>query len=219
MADAQSRQDKARGEPLLQAEQDEVELSRAHPYRLLASLLAAPPDDERLAALAAIEGDETPLGLALTELATAARTHDAGGIAREYQDLFIGVGRGELVPFGSFYMTGFLHEKPLALLRDDLAELGITRTAGTHEPEDHIAALCDVMAGLIEGAFDAEGRAAELRRQQRFFTLHLEPWARRFMADLEAARSGSFYKAVGRLGTTWFEIEARAFSLAAPAAA
>ena len=126
---------------------------RAHCYGLLARLLRAAPDQEMLSRLGTLQGDETEFGVALNAVATAAAGASPAAVADEYEALFIGVGSGELVPFASYYLTGFLHEKPLALLRQDMARLGIARADDVHEPEDHVAALCEMMAGLITGAF------------------------------------------------------------------
>ncbi|MDX6752255.1 molecular chaperone TorD family protein [Geminicoccaceae bacterium 1502E] len=188
------------------------ELERAAFYRLLAGLLSAPPDDPALATLTALEGDATPLGSAVTELAARAAAAAPVDVRHEYEDLFIGIGRGELVPFASYYLTGFLNERPLARLRDDMALLGIARAEKVREPEDHIAALCEMMAGLIAGSF---GEPLPLARQQQFFDTHLAPWAGRFFADLEKASAARLYAAVGRLGRTFVEIETTAFEIAA----
>ena len=95
----------------------------------------------------------------------AASDADAERVEREFFDLFIGLGRGELLPYGSYYLTGFLHERPLARLRDDLAALGIERAEGNVEPEDHAAILCEIMAGLAERPLAGAARAptADLR--------------------------------------------------------
>ena len=146
---------------------DAEDALRAQLYRLLSRLLAAPPDRRLLALIAGMTGDATALGRGITALAARAAEAAPEAVADEYTDLFIGVGRGELVPFASYYLTGFLNEKPLARLRGDMASLGIARADEVKEPEDHIAALCEMMAGLIEGAFGdarlARGPAALLR--------------------------------------------------------
>jgi TorA maturation chaperone TorD len=191
---------------------DEEEFLRASCYRLLSSLLAAPPDRPVLDVVAGLTGDDTPLGQALAMLAETAQAADPVAVAEEYHDLFIGVGRGELVPFGSYYLAGFLHEKPLAKLRRDLERLGVARAESVHEPEDHIAALCETMAGLIDGVF---GAPADLDDQHRFFEVHVGSWAGRFFEDLEWAESATFYGPVGRIGRIFMEIEAAAFRMAA----
>ena len=184
---------------------DDTTVARAQEYALLAALLAHPPDVAMLRRLARIEGDETPLGLAHQALAEAAAATDAAAVAREYFELFIGVGCGELLPYGSYYQTGFLHERPLARLRADLAELAVERVDGLCEPEDHAGILCEIMAGLIAGEF-----AVPVERQQYFFDRHLAPWIRRFFADLEAAKAAGFYRPVGVIGRVFIEIEAQA---------
>jgi TorA maturation chaperone TorD len=128
----------------------------------------------------------------------------------EHTELFIGVGRGELVPFASYYLTGFLNEKPLARLRGEMALLGIARAAHVKEPEDHIAALCEMMAGLIEGAF---GEPAALAVQRRFFDNHMARWAPRLFADLESARGAVLYAPVGSIGSAFMAVEAAAFEM------
>jgi TorA maturation chaperone TorD len=190
----------------------EEELFRAQLYAMLSRLLAAPPDAALLAALGRISGDASEFGQAFAALAHGAAAVSAADAAAEYQDLFIGIGRGELVPYGSYYLTGFLHEKPLAELRDALARLGVARVPGVKEPEDHIAALCEVMAGLIEGAF---GDPAPLTVQRRLFERHIAPWAGRFFAELEAAQTANFYRVVGRIGRLFVGIETTAFAMTA----
>lgn len=190
----------------------EEELLRARLYGLLARFLAAAPDTALLDAAAALAGDDSELGAALRELARVAATTDESAAAEEYHELFIGLGRGELAPYGSYYLTGFLQEKPLADLRDDLARLGIARRADVPEPEDHIAALCEVMAGLIEGAY---GAPADLALQRGFFDAHLAPWADRFFQDLERAGAARLYRPLGRIGRKFFAVETAAFEMAA----
>lgn len=187
---------------------DETAAARAREYALLAALLARPPDAALLQSLAKLESDGTPLGLAHKALAGAAAEKGAAAVAREYFELFIGVGRGELLPYGSFYMTGFLHERPLARLRADLVDLGIERVEGQSEPEDHAAILCEIMAGLIAGEF-----TAPIEGQRYFFDRHLAPWVARFFADLGAAKAADFYRPVGAIGRLFIEIETQAFAL------
>lgn len=186
------------------------EASRAGFYGLLARLFAEPPSAESLAALRELTGDESPLGQALIDLSAAARTTSITAIAEEFNSLFIGLTEGELRPYGSYYRAGFLHEKPLADLRHDLRALGVARSATASEPEDHIAALCETMFGLITGAF---GAPDDLRRQAAFFTAHIDSWAPRFFVDLQAAPSAVFYRPLGRLGAQFVAIEAEAFAM------
>lgn len=189
-------------------EVDEIDLLRGREYGLLALLLGRAPTQETLAMVAGLKGDATPIGLAHLKLAEAATGVKPDAVSREFFDLFIGLGRGELLPYGSFYLTGFLHERPLAAVRADLASLGIERAPGLHDPEDHIAILCDVMAGLAADEFDADASSERV-----FFERHIKPWGIRFFADLEIAPSSRFYRAVGELGRTFLEIEAQAFAM------
>lgn len=187
---------------------DEVEQARAQEYALLSSLLVRAPNAELLARLARLRGDASPLGVAHVALAEAAAETKTAQVEREYFDLFIGLGRGELLPYASYYLTGFLHERPLARLRADLAPLGIERADGNYEPEDHAATLCEIMAGLVSGGLPApEGT------DRRIFEKHLSPWIGRFFADLERADAAKFYRSVGMLGRVFMEIEKEAFAL------
>jgi TorA maturation chaperone TorD len=189
------------------------DLLRAAAYRLLGRLLAAPPDGGLLGRLQAIEVPaEAGQGLAVAwrSLGLAAERASVEAVADEFQDLFIGLGRGELVPYGSWYLTGFLMERPLALLRRELAALGFERQPGVCEPEDHAGALCEVMAMLIGGA-----ERAPHAQQQRFFEQHLGSWLGRFFADLRGARSGRFYRAVGQLGEQFIGVEQQYYAMLA----
>ena len=188
---------------------DEVEAARAQEYALLAVLLARAPDAASLKRIAGLRGDATPLGMAHTALAQAAREASADSIEREFFDLFIGVGRGELLPYGSYYLTGFLNERPLARLRADLRALGIERVEEQHEPEDHAAILCEIMAGLIGGEFSATAE-----QQQQLFEKHLAPWVGHFFADLRDATGADFYCHLGSVGHLFIGIETEAFALA-----
>jgi len=183
---------------------------RARHYRLLARFFASPPDAAVLKLAAGFAGDETELGQALGALARLAGRIDQAAAAAEYQRLFIGLGRGELVPFASYYLTGFLNEKPLAKLRVDMARLGIARTADVAEPEDHIGALTEMMAGLIMGDF---GQPLDLAGQRAFFDAHLGAWAGQFFADLERAETATLYTPIGTLGRVFMTIETTAFEM------
>ncbi len=188
----------------------DAELLRSQQYGFLSRILGVVPDAGLLAQVAAIKGDDSPLGQAYGALAAAAARLSPEAVAREYFDVFIGVGRGEILPYASFYLTGFLNERPLAELRADLKRLGVARAEGRFEPEDHIASVCEVMAGLASGRFAARdiGEAA-------FFERHVEPWAAQLFDDLAVAPSGDFYRPVAEIGRLFVDIEARAFALGA----
>jgi TorA maturation chaperone TorD len=141
-------------------------------------------------------------------LSAAAARGSAREIGREYFDLFIGLGRGELLPYGSYYLTGFLYERPLARLRGDLKRVGIELAEGHSEPEDHAAILCEIMAAMAAGEVKVPDGA-----QRELFKKHIAPWIVRFFADLELAPGADFYRAVGTLGRTFIQIEAEGFKL------
>lgn len=189
---------------------------RGNVYALLGNLLAGPPDRALLDLLARATpepGDESLLAASWEMLAVAAQRADADAVREEYDTLFIGLGRGEVVPYGSWYLTGFLMEQPLAQLRGDLRTLGITRQPGVREPEDHVAALCDTMSLLIAG-----DTPATIEQQYEFFSRHLEPWVPKFFRDLQAAPSARFYRAVGQLAEQFIGVESQAFRVSTPAA-
>jgi TorA maturation chaperone TorD len=192
----------------LSGKTDDVAIARAQEYALLSALLARAPDADLLEKLAALRGDPTPLGVAHAALAQAASEISVEHIKREYFDLFIGIGRGELLPYGSYYIAGFLHERPLARLREDLSALGIERAEHQYEPEDHAAIELEIMAGLVSGRF-----AAPADSEQQLFEKHLAPWIGRFFADLKRAEGADFYRRVGTLGRVFFDIETNAFAL------
>lgn len=189
---------------------DDIDASRAQEYSLLAMLLRRSPDAATLGRIAKLRGDTTSLGFAHAALAQAAGSANVERVAREYFTLFIGVGRGELLPYGSYYLTGFLNERPLARLREDLGAHGIERAEGQAEPEDHAATLCEIMAGMASGQFPVTDRI-----QHRFFEKHLASWIGRFFADLERAEVAEFYRHVGALGRLFLQTETEAFTLSA----
>jgi TorA maturation chaperone TorD len=191
------------GEPI-----DEVDAARAQEYALLATLLGRSPDERLLERLAQLRGDPSVLGLAHAALGEAAARTDEERVGREFFDLFIGLGRGELLPYASYYLTGFLYERPLARLRGDLKRLGIEQVEGQSEPEDHAAILCEIMARLVGGQLTASPGA-----EREIFEKHMAPWIGRFFADLEQSPTAKFYARVGTLGRTFMEIETEAFAL------
>jgi TorA maturation chaperone TorD len=190
------------------------EAGRQGVYGFLARVLARPVDRQECAFVAPLASTDTPLNQAFAEFRTALEAASEEQIERCYHDLFIGVGRGELLPYASYYLTGFLHEKPLAELRVDLERLGFVRAEGVCEPEDHIASLLDVMALLIEGTTSGE---FDVYEQDRFFSAHIRPSAGQFFADLEVAKSADLYRWVGRIGTIFMGIEEESFGMVARA--
>ncbi|MEP3264536.1 MAG: molecular chaperone TorD family protein [Hyphomicrobiales bacterium] len=183
---------------------------RAQLYTLLGHLLAREPSTEVISVVRGLQGDDSELGKAFQSLAAQTDKHNKKSICREYSDLFIGMGRGELVPYGSYYLTGFLNEKPLAKLRKAMRELNIKRSDDVKEPEDNIGSLMEMMAGLIEGNFAG---VVDDKTQKEFFEQHIASWAPHFFKDLEKAETAQFYRPVGRIGQLFMEIEKAAFSM------
>jgi len=192
------------------AEVDDVDTARAQEYALLAALLMRAPDASLLSKLSALRGDASPLGLAHAALAEAAERTTVEKIEREYFELFIGLGRGELMPYGSYYLTGFLHERPLARLREDLSRIGIVRAEGIVEPEDHAGILCEIMSGLASRRLPAPSGSDRL-----IFEKHMAPWIGRFFTDMENAAAADFYRRLGTLGRVYIEIETEGFDMPA----
>lgn len=195
----------------------EHEALRAQQWGMLATVLLRSPDRSTLDTLAGLTGDDSALGQAYRVLADTAASTDVDTVAREYFELFVGVGRGELLPYASFYITGFLNERPLADLRRDLALMGIERTTGRYEPEDHIGSIAEVMVGLATGEFDASVLGCGAAGEAGFFARHLQPWAGQFFDDLAVAPSARFYRTVAEVGRIFTDIETRAFALEAKA--
>lgn len=185
---------------------------RADLYNFLGLILSAPPDQLLLNQCAGLTGDETDLGSAIAGLSRVAKVCKPKSVETEFNALFIGLGRGELLPYGSYYLTGFLNEKPLAALRSDMAVRGITRAQNVFEPEDNIASLMEMMGGMIVGRF---GDPATVGDQKQFFNRHVAPWAGHFFTDLEAAKNSVLYASVASVGSTFMGIEREAFRLAA----
>ncbi len=183
---------------------------RADVYLLVGSLLFDVPREKTLKKLQTLSGDESEMGRAFDALSKLAAATNVATARREYEDLFIGMGRGELLPFGSYYLTGFLNEKPLAKLRKSMTDLGIARSEEVNEPEDHIGSLFEMMAGLIVGRY---GVPLDIVGQREFFAVHIEPWAGHFFKDLEAAELSRLYQPIGTIGRLFVEIETDAFSM------
>ena len=185
---------------------------RADLYNFLGLVLSGPPDQLLLEQTAGLSGDTSPLGHAIGQLASVAKVTKPKSVTTEYNALFIGLGRGELLPYASYYLTGFLNEKPLARLRSDMAALKIARSENVFEPEDNIASLMEMMGGMIVGRF---GAPASLTQQKEFYAKHIGPWATHFYTDLQGAKASVFYAGVGAVGHAFMDIEREAFRLAA----
>ena len=183
---------------------------RAELYSLLGNLLLEVPSQTTLDQLSQLQGDDGDVGSAVNALAQIAKSINPAAVEREFNVLFIGMGRGEVLPYASYYLTGFLHEKPLADLRNSMRGYGIQRKDGIPEPEDHLGSLCEMMAGMITGGF---GQVMTLQSQKEFFNAHIAPWAAHCFSDLEKAESAVLYAPVGSLGRLMMEIEQESFRI------
>lgn len=204
MSDQGSRPDEAALEP--------GDAARAEIYQLLGGLLAGPPNESLLELLAEIDAGDpnaNPMAATWQALQAAASDTDVDRLSDEYFNLFIGLGRGELVPYASFYIHGFLMEKVLASLRSELQTLGFELQEGVSEPEDHVAALCETMGMIISET------GLSLERQAAFFDAYLAVWMPDFFADLREAESAQFYRSVALLGQQFMEIESQYLSMPA----
>ena len=181
---------------------DAEERARAEWYGLLARLWHAPPD---AALWARFSTADAPPGSLLEPLVGALRGSSVEAAAREYDALFGGVGRPEVFLYGSYYLSGFLNERPLAVLRADLAPLGLTRDRDSGETEDHVAYLFEVMRTLIEDG--------DLDRQRRFFRAHVQSWVDALCDAVEAHPAALVWRAVAQSTRTFVNVEAQAFDL------
>lgn len=178
---------------------------RTDGYVILASLLGQRPSENLLKILQKLEWDESiPAGVdsALKALRKASHDYPLSALEEEYDQLFVGLGSGELVPYASWYREKKIQSSPLAFLRCDLIRLGIMKQADSRESEDHAAALCECMA-LISG----RSNEIPLGAQAEFFQQHIAPWIMIFFEDLESARSARFYRTVGVFGRRFLESE------------
>ncbi|MFQ5938429.1 MAG: molecular chaperone [Acidiferrobacterales bacterium] len=182
--------------------------ARANTYALLGSLLAAPPSREVLTLLTQIDvaADDgaNDMAAAWAALRLAGERAGPSDLEEEYHELFVGLGRGEIVPYGSWYMTGFIMDRPLGVLRQDLAALGFERQEDIREPEDHAGALCETMSMIV-----SNGEAVGFDTQRKFFQDHIGPWMERFFRDLQNAKAARFYRAVGQFGEQFMALEKR----------
>jgi TorA maturation chaperone TorD len=187
------------------------ETARADLYGLLATLFYAPPSNALLATLSSAQtnGDGV-LGAAWTLLVEVARCSDAEALRGEYEQLFIGVGKPEVMLYGSYYLSGFLMEKPLAALRTDLAQMGLQRADSVTESEDHIASLCEVMRYLI--ASD-DVLQANVLNQKKFFGTHMQAWVLSLCEAIAKHPDAKFYAALAGLSKVFFEVEMQAFDM------
>ncbi len=189
--------------------------ARADFYALLAHLFSRAPDDRVLQSMVITQEPTDEASVELTKswralsAASAVVTHDA--LVDEYESVFVGVGRPPVIVYGSFYLAGFMMEKPLAELRDDLAKMGFARNAEVRESEDHLAAVCDVMRALILG--DLSDAPADIESQKAFFEKHMKPWVLKCCAAIQVYEKSNYYRRVANFAEKFFEMESQAFEM------
>jgi TorA maturation chaperone TorD len=201
-------------EPIPVSSSLDEETARAEVYGLLAALFYAPPTPELLAQLRVAVTEAPAPGGFLEEpwrqFVGSARELSDQQVADEYDALFGGVGKPEVYLFGSYYLSGFLNEKPLAALRGDLVALGLTRDETMNETEDHFACVCEVMRYLIAGD-DVE--VANLTQQQKFFSAHVQSWAPALCDAIAAHPKARFYGALAGFTAAFVSVEMQGFDL------
>ena len=193
---------------------DGEELARAELYGLLARLWMAAPDEALLAQFR-VAVTQAPQPGAFLEapwgaLVAAMRATSVDAAAAEYDALFQGVGKPEVFLYGSYYLSGFLNERPLAALRDELAALGLARDETRGETEDHIAAVCEVMRYLIAGD---DAAVCNLERQRRFFRAQLQPWGEKLCDAVQAHPRAQLYAALAAFTRAFLQVETQGFDL------
>lgn len=190
----------------MDTQREQEQTLRTEIYLVLSALFRSAPSEEMIEFLTSLEVEpsESAMQKAWIALQQAAKDSNREALEDEYQDLFIGIGRGEVMPFGSWHMTGAMMEKPLAEIRHDLELLGFERDENVKEPEDHIAALCEVMSMLT-------GEEEDL--QQAVFNKHIAPWFHSFTQQLENAESANFYKPAAQLCEAFLTLEQVRFSV------
>lgn len=189
--------------------------ARADLYALIAHLFFAPPPAQLLATIAGADDiaarsiTESALAQCWRQLQAACAATDVRAVAEEYDALFLGVGKSPVPLQASWYRSGFLHEKPLADLRSDLATYGLSRLQSVSETEDHISALAETMR--ILATVDNAGELQSLELQKRFFGRHVEPWYAALADGIESMQQASFYRIVGALMRAFFDTEKAQF--------
>ena len=193
---------------------DSEEIARAELYGLLAQLWLAPPDAALLAQFSVAVTQAPERGAHLEapweSLVGALRSTTPEAAAAEHEALFHGIGKPEVFVYASYYLSGFLNEKPLAVLREDLKLLGLTRDANALETEDHVAYLFEVMRYLIAGDDIA---VCNLEQQRRFFRAHLQTWTERLCDAVDAHPRADTWRAVAAFTRSFMQVETQGFDM------
>lgn len=190
------------------------EAARAGAYALVTRLMRGPPDAALLKSLADMptlnEGEST-LSDAWRMLTAASAVVDERNLREEFMALFLGVEAAQVYPYASIHLSGYFMGSSLAALRTDLSRLGLTTRRTVHEPEDHIASLCEAMRFMLSG--EAAGESTSLEIQEQFFRRHIAPWYEAFTDQLEQAPAAIYYRPVARFARAFFDLESRSLAL------
>ena len=193
---------------------DSEELARAELYGLLARLWFAPPDaallDQFRVAVTEAPQPGGFLEAPWAELVAVMRATTPVQAADEYDALFGGVGKPEVFAYGSFYLAGFLNERPLAQLRNDLAALGLARDVARAETEDHVASVFEVMRYLIAGDDVA---VCNLEQQRRFFRAHVQPWVEQLCDAVQAQSRAQVTRSLAGVTRAFMQVETQGFDM------
>ena len=191
----------------------EEDQARVDLYALLARLFYAGPDRALLDALARHEDlfgtNDVPLGQAWRSLARTARNADPEALTLEYDSIFVGVGKARVTPYCSHYLTPTGRERIVVALRDELRTLGLARAGDSHEPEDHVAVLCEVMRHLVSLGSDDHA----IGGQKQFFMRYISGAYIQLTDEILGAAATQFYKDVARVMRVFFDVESQSFEM------
>jgi TorA maturation chaperone TorD len=188
----------------------EEDAGRANLYALIGRLFYDAPDSILFAQLCRAEAEPTGNNALLDRAWRSLR--DACGSAypvvvkQEHDSLFVGVGKSEVTPYTSHYVTGNSPDRHLVRLRERLDQLGLARRSAAFEVEDHVSGVCDVMRILVEDAHP-------LSEQQLFFKEFVYPGVTPFCEAVAIATSAAFYRCVAEFARAFLEVERQAFEL------
>ena len=181
--------------------------ARADVYALLGRLFSGAPDAGLLRALAgaqrltAVQTSAWPA--AFNRLADASAVMEADAAEQEYTDLFIGVGHSEVDLHASYWLGS--GERPLPLLRAELAALGLGRRPEASLLEDHLGPLLETMRLLVAGG---PGVApVSVAKQREFFGRWLSTWTDACCDAIEMSSIANYYRRVAECTKTFLALE------------
>ena len=184
--------------------------ARAEVYGLIARLFYAAPDEGVLGGLLhsnAFEGSEQPIALAWRDLVKAGRTAYPVALENEHTELFVGTGRAEVTPYLTHYTIKYATDNPLVELRQQLKHWGLVRRENAHEPEDHIAGVCEILRLAIA----VQHRSEE--DQKAFFERFLYRGGIAFCDAVSASPKADFYRRVAAFAHAFLDVEHEAFGM------